>query len=183
MKIKNYLKFITESSNQKRAVVITGNGFQDRELIEPVNALKKTGVQVDVCGIELGEIQAYNNNTKFTIDKLIGDVIPQDYDILILPGGKAPLSLKENLSVINFVKDFNQTKKPIAAICHGPLILAAADIVSGKQMTCYEDAVSELTTSGANFKDESVVVDENFITSRNPGDIPNFISELLQSIS
>lgn len=183
MKIKSYLNFISESIDKKKAVVITGDGFQDAELVEPIKALTALGYEVDVCGIAPGEVKAYNSEVKFKIDYLISEVNPEDYNILILPGGKAPIELSKSFPVITFVRKFDELQKPIAAICHGPLILAAAGLCQGKRMTCYEDAINEIEESGAEFVDSEVVVDQNFITSRNPSDIPAFIDAIIERLN
>jgi len=182
MKIQKYSQFVKESKNIKRALIISGNGFQDEELFQPKKTLENNEIEVVIASNSLGKMKAYNNDSTIEVQTLISDLRPEDFDILILPGGKAPEYLKNDESVLNFVKSFYQTGKPIAAICHGPLILASAGLVSGKNMTCYKDAKEELVSSGANYEDSSCVIDGQFITSRNPDDLKGFCQNILESI-
>lgn len=182
MRILKYLQFVTENKSGKKAIIITGEGFQDQELVQPKEALEADAVDVTVAGLVVGEIKAYNNDFKTTVDSNISELNPSDYDILILPGGKAPDTLRKNSSVINFVKEFSKTGKPIAAICHGPLILVSANLVEGKNMTCFRDAKEELISSGANYEDSSCVIDNQYITSRNPKDLDVFCQNILSKI-
>ena len=178
MKVLNYYQFINESISQKRAIIITDNGFQDQELFDPKISLESNGFSVSICSTSLGEIKSYNSDKTVEVDSIIDQVQPDDFDILILPGGKAPETLRKNKEVLTFVKEFYNTGKPIAAICHGPLILVSAGLVEGKNMTCYEDAKDELVDAGANYQDKSLVVDGQFITSRNPKDLPDFCQKI-----
>jgi protease I len=178
MKIFRYSDFIKESSEVSKAVIITGEGFQDSELFDPKSSLKEAGYYIIVAGVETGEVKAYNSNKTVDIEILVSDLNVNDYDILILPGGEAPDKIRKDNSVISFVKDFYKTGKRIGAICHGPQILVTANIVDGVEMTCYPDMKEELIEAGANYVDKELVVDGQFITSRNPGDLPAFCKEI-----
>jgi protease I len=180
MKIFRYNDFIKESNSNKSAVILTGEGFQDAELFDPKSALEKAGYNVVVTGIETGEIKAYNSDKMINIEKLVSELNPNDYDILILPGGKAPDKIRKDNNVISFVKNFYKTGKKIAAICHGPQILVTANIVDGIEMTCYPDMKSELIEAGANYVDKELIVDGQFITSRNPNDLSVFCKEIIK---
>lgn len=180
MKIFRYSDFIKESSELSKAIIITGEGFQDAELFEPKSALEEVGYSVIVAGVEVGEVKAYNSNKTVDIEILVSELNVNDYDILILPGGKAPDEIRKDNSVISFVKDFYKTGRRIGAICHGPQILVTADIVDGVEMTCYPDMKDELIEAGANYVDKELVVDGQFITSRNPDDLPVFCKEIVK---
>ena len=182
MNLLRYSQFITENLITKKCIIITENGFQDRELFEPLNIINNSGTEVIVAGLTVGEKKAYNSEKTISIHQVVGDLKASDFDFLLLPGGKAPLILKEDQSVIQFVRDFAKLNRPIFAICHGPLILASADLVKDKNMTCYSDAVEELEQAGANFKDESVVCDGQFVTSRNPDDLENFCKKISERL-
>lgn len=183
MKIRNFNQFILENLNLRKAVIITDSGFQDAELLKPKEMLQGKEVQVVVTGPNVGVISAYNSKATIEITNPISELNPEDFDILILPGGKAPDKLRLNKEVLDFVIRFSALDRPIAAICHGPLVLVSAGLVSGRQMTCYKDCVDELVAGGADFIDESCVIDENLITSRNSDDIPQFCLAIIEAIN
>ena len=180
--IFTYKQFLNESKSEKSAIILTGEGFQDQELLQPKKSLVDEGVNVTIAGIEKKEVKAYNSDETIGIEEYIGDLNPEDYDILVLPGGKAPDKIRTSDVVIKFVKRFFDTGKPIAAICHGPQILINADLVNGVTMTCYSDMKEELIEAGANYVDKSLVIDGQFITSREPKDLDEFCSSILSSI-
>jgi protease I len=180
MRILNYISFINESKNSRSAIIITGEGFQDDELFEPKSTLESAGFSVVIAGVSKGSIKAYNSDKTINIESKVSDLNPGDYDILVIPGGKAPDKIRKDKSVIKFVKDFYDTGKKIAAICHGPQLLVTADIVDGVDMTCYPDMKEELIEAGANYIDKNIVVDGQFITSRNPDDLDVFCREIIK---
>ncbi|MFW6225753.1 MAG: type 1 glutamine amidotransferase domain-containing protein [bacterium] len=184
MKIFKFKHFLNENKSTKKALILTGDGFQDQELIQPLDALKANGIPFVTAGIEKGVMAlSYNKPIIMYIWKHIRDLHPDDFDILIIPGGKAPNELRKHKSVINFVREFHKTGKPIAAICHGPQILVTANIVKGITMTCYPSMKDELIEAGANYVDESLVIDKNIITSRKPEDLGEFCSAIISSVN
>jgi protease I len=180
MKVFRYYDFIKESSYEKSAVIITGEGFQDAELFNPKSALEDAGYNVIIASIKTGDIKAYNSNKKISVDKLVSEIKAKDYDILILPGGKAPDNLRKDDNIISFVNDFYKSGKKIAAICHGPQILISANVVKNKKMTCFSDMKEELINAGAKYIDKELVIDGQFITSRNPNDLEIFCKEIVK---
>jgi protease I len=180
MKILNYITFINEKMNSGLAIIITGEGFQDDELFEPKSTLESAGFSVVIAGVAKGLVKAYNSDKTINIESKVSDLNPGDYDILVIPGGKAPEKIRKDKSIIKFVKDFYDTGKKIAAICHGPQLLVTADIVDGVNMTCYPDMKNELIEACANYIDKNIVVDGQFITSRNPDDLDVFCREIIK---
>ena len=181
MKLLSYLSFIKEGVSRK-ALIITGDGFQDDELFRPKSSLESAGYLVTVVGIDTGVVSAYNSDKTIKIESEVSNLNPSDYDILVIPGGKAPDKIRKDKSIISFVKEFYQTGKKIAAICHGPQLLVTADIIEGVRMTCYPDMKEELISSGANYVDKELVIDGQFITSRNPNDLDVFCKEIINKI-
>lgn len=179
MKLLSYLSFIKESANRK-ALIITGEGFQDDELFKPKSSLESVGYSVTVAGANTGIASAYNSDKTIKIENKVSNLSPDDYDILVIPGGKAPDKIRNDKSIISFVKEFYQTGRRIAAICHGPQLLVTADIIEGVKMTCYPDMKEELISAGANYIDRELVVDGQFITSRNPDDLDVFCKEIIK---
>jgi len=109
-------------------------------------------------------------------------VRPENYDLLLLPGGEAPASLRKNPEALAIARRFLQAEKPVAAICHGPQVLIATGLLAGRSATCYRDIRQELEAAGANYQDREVVVDGNLITSRQRSDIPAFTEAIFRII-
>ena len=110
------------------------------------------------------------------------DVNPKDYKLLIIPGGRAPESIRGNKSVKKIIKYFVDNSLPIGAICHGQQTLISANVLENKDATCYSGIIDDLINAKANYKDEKVVVCENIITSRCPDDLPYFMKEIMKKI-
>ncbi|MNJ36618.1 putative cysteine protease YraA [compost metagenome] len=105
-----------------------------------------------------------------------------DYDAVVIPGGSSPENLRLNEGILQFVNMANEAQKTIAAICHGPQILISANLLEGRTITCYPPLKDDMVNAGAKFKDQEVVVDGNYITSRTPEDEPAFVREILQAL-
>ncbi len=155
------------------AVLIT-EGFQDEETLYPKEFLRDRHAEVVVIGPTVETVTAYNSDQQVQIDKAVADVTVDEFDALIIPGGQSPGHLREIEEVVEFVADFYETGRPIAAICHGPQLLIAAGIMEGKRATCFEGMSDELIDAGAHYEDSPVVRDGNIITSRIPDDLEVF---------
>jgi protease I len=169
---------------KRNVLIITADLFEDAELLSTVDALRKAGHNVDVAAPEKGPIMG-KKGARVEADKSIDDVeVPLEgtYDMLLLPGGKAPQALRGMDRVKELVRYFDDQGKPIAAICHGPQILISAGIMKGRTATSYSSVQAELKEAGVETRDEEVVVDGNLITSRQPGDIPAFNQAMLERL-
>jgi protease I len=164
-----------------RVLAISADGFEDSELTQPVETLQQTEVEVDIASLEAGTIVG-KKGAEVQANLAVTDVNAARYDMLLLPGGKAPARLRESQAVLDLVREFAASGKPIAAICHGPQILISAGLVEGRTMTSYKAVARELEAAGAHYLDREVVVDDNFITSRQPSDLPSFIDKILASL-
>jgi len=171
----------------KKIAILAADGFEQVELTEPKQNLEKAGAQVEVLSIHEGKIKGWNKTdwgTSVRVDRTVNDAKPADYDALILPGGQmSPDQLRMNRPAVSFVRQFAESGKPVAAICHGPWTLIEAGVVSGHTMTSWPSLHTDLTNAGATWVDREVVTDANFITSRRPEDIPAFLRALSQSLS
>ncbi|MCL4402789.1 MAG: type 1 glutamine amidotransferase [Acidobacteria bacterium] len=170
-----------------RIAVIATDGFEEAELTEPVRALKEAGARVDVISDKPGEIQAFRHHDKtikVPVDKTLDDVTPESYDGLLLPGGALNADqLRLEPRVHRFVRSFQDSGKPMAAICHAPWVLISAGVARGRRMTGYHTIQDDIQNAGAAFLDREVVVDQNLITSRQPSDLPAFNREILELFS
>lgn len=165
----------------KKALIISADNFEDTELLVPYYRLSEEGFEVEVASANKGKIKG-KHGYQVDVTKTLEEVNPDDYDLLILPGGKAPTTIRKEARVLEIVKAFFKANKPIAAICHGPQILVSAGLLEGKRATCYRTVVEELKNAGAKYEDREVVVDDNLITSRQPSDLPFFIKEIMKKL-
>lgn len=164
-----------------RVLAISADQFEDSELTKPVEAMRDAGVEVDVASLQAGTITG-KKGTEARANLAVGEASEADYDMLFLPGGKAPAKLRQSETVLALARAFMAKGKPIAAICHGPQILISAGLVEGRRMTSYKSVGSELEEAGADYVDQELVTDGNLITSRQPDDLPVFIGKMLETL-
>jgi protease I len=153
----------------------------------PKKNLEQAGATVDVISIKKGQIKGWDKTDwgkSVKVDHLVSEVKPSDYDGLVLPGGQInPDKLRTDQSAISFIREFVESGKPVAAICHGPWGLIEADVVKGKTVTSWPSVHTDLKNAGASWVDREVVQDGNLITSRKPEDIPAFSEKLIESLA
>lgn len=172
--------------SQKKAVILTADKFEDMEVFFPLFRLLEMGWKVDVAAPNKKSIEGehgYDLEPTITID----EVNPDDYDLLIIPGGfpdGAPATVRKIKKAQEITKSFFKKNKPVASICHGPWTLASADVIRGRHLTSYwHDGVPEdVKAAGGIWEDKEVVVDGNLITSRWPMDLPDFMREIAKKI-
>lgn len=162
----------------KRAVVITAEGFEDEEVIYPVIRLKEEGFVVDIA---TNGAKLVNGRLNFPVELLVkyyGKLVDatklesNDYDLVLIPGGfEAPDRVRQIPEVLNFVRKMYVEKKIVSAFCHGPWVLISSGILKGKKATCYPGIIDDLKNSGAIYLNEPAVIDENIITARHPRDV------------
>ncbi len=171
-----------EAVNEKQVAMLVGEGFHDGEAYMPIGFLTNRNVKVVVIGPEKGAVKAYNSDFLINIEYAVDEVTVDDFDALIIPGGMAPSLLRENENVVDFARDFFNTGKPTAAICHGPQILITAGVMAGKKSTAVGSVGEELIEAGAEFYDQALVIDGNLITSRVPRDLNEFSRAILEAL-
>ena len=162
-----------------KVLLVSADGFEDSELLVPYYRFLEEGIEIDIASIKSGPIigkHGYHVVTTCSLNQIDASL----YDVLILPGGKAPTLLRKNEKMLALVRQFFKEGKTVAAICHGPLILVSAGVLSGRRATCYKSVAEELEEAGCSYSDEQVVVDDNLITSRVPADIPAFMREIMK---
>lgn len=164
----------------KRVACLLGPGFEDSEFQVPVDRLRAAGYPVEVIGTEAGiDLKGDKGRVTAMVDRAIDQARVEDYSLLLIPGGHSPDNLRADQRFVDFVRDFELTGKPIAAVCHGPQLLAAADLVKGRTLTAWKTVQHDLKLMGANVRDEAVVRDGNWITSRQPSDLDQFSNAIL----
>ncbi|MFP4654497.1 MAG: type 1 glutamine amidotransferase domain-containing protein [Methanohalobium sp.] len=164
-----------------KALILSADNFEDLELFYPLNRFKEAGVDVKIASMEKGIITG-KHGYPANVDLTFNDVNPEDYDILVISGGKAPEKVRLDEKALEITKHFFDRNKPVAAICHGVQVLISAGVAKGRKATCYIGVRDDLKVAGADYEDNEVVVDGNLITSRNPNDLYAFGREIVKMI-
>jgi protease I len=177
----------TETTQGSRvAFLVAPEGIEQVELTGPWEAVEQAGATPVLISTQDGSVQAFNHLDKgdtFEVDLTVADAEVADFAALVLPGGVAnPDNLRTDDDAVAFVRQFVQSGKPVAAICHAPWTLIEADVVRDRHLTSWPSLQTDLRNAGATWEDREVVVDDNLITSRNPGDIPAFTRELTAAL-
>ena len=172
----------------RRVAILAADGVERVELEQPRQALDEAGARTVVVSISAGEIQARDHDLEaagtFSVDRLVGDVSVDDYDALLLPGGTVnPDKLRMEDAAVRFVREFVQSGKPVASICHGPWNFVEADVARGRRLTSWPSVRTDLRNAGAEVVDEEVVTDGNITTSRSPDDLPAFCERIVQEFA
>jgi protease I len=172
----------------KRIAFLAADGVEKVELERPRAALEEAGARTEVLSLKAGEIQARDHDLDpagtVAVDRTVADAAVAEYDGLILPGGTVnPDKLRMDKSAVSFVREFVESGKPVAAICHGPWTLVEAGVAAGRTLTSYSSIRTDLRNAGAHVVDEEVVIDGNLITSRSPSDLPAFCSTVVQQFA
>lgn len=170
-----------------KALVLSADKFEDLELYVPVFRLIEAGWKVDIAAPEEGKITGESNWYYIIANKRIDEIDPDEYDLLVLPGGKpdgAPTTVRNNRQAVEIARSFFAGNKPVAAICHGPYLLVSADLVKDRRLTSsWGDGVpEEIINAGGTWEDADVVVDGNLVTSRWPMDIAAFSKEMMKLV-
>jgi protease I len=164
-----------------KVLILSAKDFEDTELLVPLYRLREAGFSVDIASLSKEAIKG-KHGYEVPVTKVFKDVVPAEYGLLVLPGGKAPAAIRNDPAVQEIARSFFADGKPVAAIRHGPQILVSAGLLKGRHATCYQSVTPELKEAGALYEDSEVVVDGQLVTSRQPEDLPAFNRELMRLI-
>lgn len=161
-------------SDKKKILLITYDNCDDSELLYPLFRMREAGYTVDIASMEKRVIKAkYHFTAEATL--LLEEADPSEYAGLILPGGTAPEKIRQNAAALEITRYFDKNGLPIAAICHGPLILISAGVLRGRKCTCYPGIRDDLINAGGLYENAEAVIDGNLVTSRRPENLPAFM--------
>jgi protease I len=170
----------------KKVAILTEDGFEEVELTSPMEALKQAGVEVHVVSPQAEKVKAWNHDhwsIEVPVDKRLSEVKPEDYDMLLLPGGVMnPDTLRMNKDAVAFAQHFLEQGKPLAAICHGPQLLIETGMLNERNMTSYPSLKTDLINAGVIWEDKEVVTDNGLVTSRSPKDLEAFNNKMLEEL-
>jgi protease I len=169
---------MAEDRNTLRVAIVATDDFEEVEMTEPRKFLEAQGAETVLIAPHPGKIQAMRHDEKsekYEVDQTLDEANPEDFDALLLPGGALNAdNLRVERKAQEFARNFDRKNKPIAVICHGPWLLVSAGLVKGRTMTSYHTIKDDLVNAGANWVDSEAVVDRNWVSSRQPSDIPKF---------
>jgi protease I len=179
--------FMARDIKDKKVAILTENGFEEVELTSPMNALEQAGATVHIISPQKDKVKAWNHDhwsIELDVDKNLSDANPEEYDMLVLPGGVLnPDKLRLNKEAVLFAQHFLEQAKPLAAICHGPQTLIETGMLDGRTMTSYWSIKTDLANAGVNWVDKEVVVDNGLVTSRSPEDLEAFNKKMIEELS
>lgn len=170
----------------KRVAILTETGFEEAELTSPRKALEEAGAQVHIVSPQQSTVKAWNEDDwsiELPVDVNINTASPNDYDAIMVPGGVInPDKMRRDQRCVDFVQQFLENGKPVAAICHGPQLLIETGLLKGRKMTSFPSIKTDLENAGAEWYDKEVVVDNGLITSRSPKDLAAFNRKMIEEI-
>jgi len=166
----------------KKVLLLIDEGFEDTEATYPYYRMLEAGFKVTVAGSPSGEYRSKHGYPMST-DRSARGVKAKNFDALIIPGGMAPDKMRTKKEMVRVVADAMKEGLVVASICHGAQMLMEADVLRGRRATCYKSVKTDLVNAGGMYEDTSVVVDGNLVTSRHPGDLPDFCRVIVEMLS
>jgi protease I len=167
--------------------ILATNGFEQAELTEPRKALEEAGAKTIVIAPKAGKIRGWKMKDwgeSVGVDATLDEANPDDYAALMLPGGVInPDQLRMDERAVKFVRSFFESAKPVAAICHGPIMLIEANVLRDRRLTSWPSLKTDIRNAGGHWTDEEVVVDRGLVTSRKPADIPAFNAKMIEEFA
>ncbi|MDU4961046.1 MAG: type 1 glutamine amidotransferase domain-containing protein [Sporomusaceae bacterium] len=167
----------------KKVLLFIENQFEDMEAMYPYYRLQEAGFGVDVAGPQASTVYKGKYGYPLTAGLAAASVKLDDYAAVILPGGQAPDKMRLQEAMVDLVREADRQGLVIGAICHGPQLLIEADIIRGRNLTCYRSILTDVLNAGGIYHDLEVIIDDNLITSRTPADLPAFMQEILKKLA
>jgi protease I len=171
----------------RKVAILATDGVEQVELEKPRQALEKAGAETQVVSPSDGSMRAWQHDhwgDEIAVDVPLEKANAEDFDALLIPGGvMSPDKLRMNDRAVDFVRAFFEESKPVASICHGPWMLAEANVIRGREVTSWPSLETDLENAGAKWVDREVVADQGLVTSRNPDDIPAFNAKMIEEFA
>jgi protease I len=185
--VNRQLSLMKKTLDGKKVAILVADGFEQIELTSPQEALEDAGAETEIISPAEDKVKGWEETDwgkKFKVDVPLKKAKASDYDTLLLPGGVMnPDKLRLQPKAIEFIRAFFDAGKPVAAICHGPWTLIDAGIAEGRRLTSYPSIKNDLKNAGADWVDETVVVDNGLVTSRKPADLPAFNRKMIEEFA
>jgi protease I len=167
----------------KRILQLVHDDFEDLELWYPVYRLREAGAEVVIAGEHPGHVYTGKYGVPCKADQAFSETIPERCDAVLIPGGWAPDKLRRFEEVLTIVKWLDDNKRPIGQICHAGWVSISAGIVLGRHVTSTPGIKDDMVNAGGLWKDESVVVDRNLVSSRRPPDLPDYMRAFIEVVA
>lgn len=173
--------------NGRRVAILVTDGFEQIELTSPREALEKAGARCLIVSPKDGEIQGFKHHDKadkLRVDMPLAKADANDFDALLLPGGVINGdALRIDKKAQQFVQKMDRAGKPVMVICHGGWILVSAGLMKGRTMTSWPTLQDDIRNAGGNWRDEEVLRNRNWVSSRKPDDLPMFNEEIVKLLT
>lgn len=167
----------------KKVAILVEDLYEDTELWYPYYRLLEAGAEVKLVGS--GRLASFMSKHALpaAADVSIDEVTADDFDGVVIPGGYSPDWMRRKRAMVDFVREMDNTGKPVGAICHGGWMLVSAGILKGRRATCFSSIKDDLVAAGVIYVDEPVVIDRNLVTSRFPADLPRFAPAVIEVLA
>jgi protease I len=178
-----------QSVEGKRIAALVGDGFEESHLSEPRRALEEAGAIVTIVGVDergrqrIRGKRGLDEGSTTKAEELVADCTGEDFDALLIPGGFSPDHIRTNKEVQRFVREFDSAKKPVFSIGHGAQVLISAQIVRGRQLTGSHAIADDIRNAGGLYRDQPVVQDSNWVSSRTAEDLAQFNRAMLEKLA
>jgi protease I len=167
----------------RRIAILVADQYQELEVWYPLLRFREDGAETLAVGAEVAQTYLSKKGYPVVSDEAIADARAQDFDAVVIPGGWAPETLRQDERMLRFVRDMHDAGKVVGAICHAGWVLASAGLARGHRVTCYRAIKDDVIQAGGQYLDEEVVVDGKLITSRMPTDLPAFCREIKKALA
>lgn len=164
---------------RKQALVLVFDGIEEVEALAPVDILRRAGVDTTMASLKESTQVTGRNGISFVADALFHDIDPESFDLVFLPGGPGVLGLVDDERVSQLLRSFDQSEKPIAAICAAPKVLAAVGVLDGREATSHASVRRDLPQAS----DRSIVISDHILTSQGAGTAVDFGLELARLLT
>lgn len=171
----------SSSESRPSVLFLTADKTEDLEFFYPYYRFIEEGFHVEVATPDGGKFEG-KQGLGLKDSKKISEVSADNFSMLYIPGGKAPEKLKKEDEALALTRAFVEAGKPVASICHGPQVLAEADVIQGKKIAAWPEVEDELKEAGATFVNQETCTDGQFITARWPADLPAHTAKILQAL-
>lgn len=169
--------------SKQRLLMFVGDVYEDLELWYPCYRMREAGAQVIIAGEQADHLYRGKNGYPCRSEADIPEMDANDFNGLIIPGGFMPDKLRRDANVLQLVRDFAESRKCVAAICHGGWICISAGVYRGVRVTGSPGIKDDLINAGAIWEDAPVVIDRHFVSSRKPDDLPDFCRGIISVLT
>jgi protease I len=170
------------SKNDRSVLVLAADLFEDMELMYPIYRLQEEGMKVTVAGLDRSPVTGKKGHGPVDVDATVDEVEEKDFDALVIPGGFAPDKLRRSAKVLDLVRSFDSSGKPVAFICHAGWVPISAGILKGRRATSVGAIRDDMVNAGTDWVDEETVVDGNLISARTPADLGPWMRALIGAL-